>query len=84
MLIIIEGIVIINVYDSNFIDNEYTSGGDKESTFTINTGRRKERMKDEKLNLLKENEDKAKECEELFEEVEDAVTASWTGCASCC
>lgn len=41
-------------------------------------------MKDENLNLPKENEDKANESEELFEEVEDAVTASWTGCASCC
>lgn len=46
MLIIIKGIVIINVYDSNFIDNEYTSGGDKEKYIYYKYG--KEEGKDER------------------------------------
>ena len=41
-------------------------------------------MQDKNLSMPEENMEEAKENEELFEEVEEAVTASWTGCADCC
>lgn len=41
---------------------------------------------EDKKQILKEEitEDNTQKGEELFEEVEEAVTAGWTGCASCC
>lgn len=41
-------------------------------------------MQDKNLSMPEENMEETKENEELFEEVEEAVTASWTGCADCC
>lgn len=41
-------------------------------------------MEDKKLVMPQESMEEVKDNEELFEEVEEAVTAGWTGCASCC
>lgn len=41
-------------------------------------------MQNKDFKMPEENMEEAKENEELFEEVEEAVTASWTGCADCC
>ncbi len=41
-------------------------------------------MEDKKLFMPEENIEEVKNNEELFEEVEEAITASWTGCADCC
>lgn len=38
----------------------------------------------EEKNLKMPEEAMEAEKEELFEEVEEVVTASWTGCADCC
>lgn len=39
--------------------------------------------KDQNQNI-KESEVKKENANELFEEVEEVVTAAWTGCADCC
>lgn len=42
-------------------------------------------MEDKKQILTEEIAgDNTQNGEEVFEEVEEAVTAGWTGCASCC
>lgn len=42
-------------------------------------------MESKDLQLSEEKKDAVPEVkEELFEEVEEIVTAGWTGCASCC
>lgn len=41
-------------------------------------------MEDKKLNMQEKSMEEVRENDELFEEVEEAVTASWTGCADCC
>ncbi len=41
-------------------------------------------MEDKQLVMPEENNEEVQNNEELFEEVEEAVTASWTGCADCC
>jgi hypothetical protein len=43
------------------------------------------RMENTKYTNPEQNEElKEQENEELLEEVEEVVTASWTGCANCC
>lgn len=41
-------------------------------------------MEDKKLVMPEAIIEEEKVTDELFEEVEEAVTASWTGCADCC
>ena len=41
-------------------------------------------MEEKNLNVAEEVTETGAEKEEMFEEVEEVVTASWTGCANCC
>lgn len=42
-------------------------------------------MEDKRMNVTEEmNENTVENTNELFEEVEEVITASWTGCANCC
>lgn len=41
-------------------------------------------MEEKKINVNEAEIDLTEEKNELFEEVEEVVTAGWTGCASCC
>lgn len=41
-------------------------------------------MEEKKINVNEVETDLTEEKSELFEEVEEVVTAGWTGCASCC